>query len=102
MTKGEELFRRFLSSLNEKLPPENLHPILVALWHEFRNDWHTAHSIVQNINSSEAAWVHAYLHRREGDSWNAEYWYNRAGKKFPKISLDEERDNLTRVLLQTL
>lgn len=53
-------------------------------------DWVGAHEIVQQLSSKEANWVHAYLHRKEGDIWNADYWYRRANKVRPDISLEEE------------
>jgi hypothetical protein len=53
-------------------------------------DWDGAHNIVQELTSREAAWIHAYLHRKEGDRWNAQYWYDRAGQPFFEGSLDKE------------
>ncbi len=93
-------FEEFESSLNGDNPPAELSPYLTALWHERRGDWNKAHEIVQEINSANAAWVHAYLHRREGDNSNARYWYGTAGKSFPaNSSLDEEWESLVRELL---
>ncbi|HZS09840.1 MAG TPA: hypothetical protein VFD58_33750 [Blastocatellia bacterium] len=93
-------FEEFEAALTSDQPPASLTPYLVALWHEKRGDWTTAHKIVQDIDDSRAAWVHAYLHRREGDEGNAQYWYRRAGKSFPAgQSLDEEWESLTRQLL---
>jgi len=57
-------------------------------------DWHKAHELVQDLTTPEAAWIHAYLHRKEGDRWNAQYWYNRAGKPFFDGSLEEEWQQL--------
>jgi hypothetical protein len=57
------------------------------------------HNIAQEIDTAEGAWVHAYLHRKEGDESNARYWYSRAGKGFPKISLKEEWKELVVRLL---
>ena len=56
-----------------------LPPLLHALWHEAHSGWDAAHGIAQDIHSPDAARVHAYLHRREGDDWNARYWYRQAG-----------------------
>jgi hypothetical protein len=64
--------------------------ILKALNLDKIGDWNGAHEIVQLINTQEAYWVHAYLHRKEGDIWNADYWYRRANKKRPDISFEEE------------
>ena len=61
-----------------------------ALLAERAGDWHKAHHLVQDISTAEAAWVHAYLHRREGDAWNAAYWYRRAGKPVFTGTLDDE------------
>jgi len=57
---------------------------------EKQGDWDAAHRIVQSYNSADACWIHAYLHRKEGDLGNAGYWYSRAGKSIPSYSLDEE------------
>jgi hypothetical protein len=64
--------------------------LLQALWYDAKGDWDRAHRIVQAIPSADAAWVHAYLHRREGDSWNADYWYSHAGRHRPGLSLADE------------
>lgn len=61
-------------------------------------DWHGAHALVQDLTSTEAAWIHAYLHRKEGDQWNAEYWYKRAHQPVFKGSLDEEWQQLYNAL----
>ena len=53
---------------------------VVALWHDARGDWERAHQTVQDLDTPAAAWVHAYLHRREGDQSNARYWYRLAGR----------------------
>ena len=56
---------------------------LRALWYDINGDWDAAHNIVQVMNDINAMWIHAYLHRKEPDVWNAKYWYNRAGKSYP-------------------
>ncbi len=61
---------------------------------EKEGDWDRAHTIIQEIASPEAAWIHAYLHRKEGDRWNANYWYTRAGKPYCEASLGEEWNTL--------
>jgi hypothetical protein len=58
-----------------------LPPLLQALWHEAHGNWERAHLIAQDIESPDAAWLHAYLHRKEGDGSNAAYWYSRAGRQ---------------------
>ena len=91
---------QFEVSLSESLPPAGISPYLLALWHDGRGDWAKAHEIVQEIETQAAAWVHAYLHRKEGDHSNARYWYRNADKPFPSSqSLDEEWHCLVEQLL---
>ena len=85
MTTGE-----FKSSLAGKEPPAGISPALTALWHAGKGDWEKAHSIAQDIPDRGGSWVHAWLHRQEGDEGNARYWYNRAGRKMPALSLEDE------------
>lgn len=62
-----------------------------ALWYDLNDDWDTAHSIVQVMSDVQAMWIHAYLHRKEPDIWNAKHWYRNAGKPYPgEIGFDEE------------
>jgi hypothetical protein len=56
---------------------------LKALWYDLKGEWDTAHRIVQAMTDIPAMWIHAYLHRKEPDEWNAKYWYRRTGKSFP-------------------
>jgi hypothetical protein len=63
---------------------------LRALWLDARGDWDGAHRVVQETESVDAAWVHAYLHRKEGDQGNAGYWYRRAGKPHARVPLEDE------------
>lgn len=70
----------FESSLEAATPPPGATPPLRALWHGLRGNWHVAHEIVQAEDDRDSAWVHAWLHRVEGDLANARYWYGRAGK----------------------
>ena len=60
--------------------PAGLTPLLSAMWHDAHGDWDQAHRLAQDDNTADGAWVHAYLHRREGDADNARYWYQRAGR----------------------
>ena len=80
----------FFSSLSQKAPPKSASPILSALWLDRQAQWEEAHEIVQDMDSMMAAAVHAYLHRKEGDIWNANYWYRTAKRKPFQGSLDEE------------
>jgi hypothetical protein len=81
--------------------PAGLPPLLHALWLDARGDWDGAHAVAQDDPSAEAAWVHAYLHRKEGDQGNAGYWYGRAGRARFSGSLDEEWEAIARVLLES-
>jgi hypothetical protein len=82
------------TSVNE---PEE--PLLAALWWEAREEWSKAHEIAQDVDSADGAWVHAYLHRKEGDAWNAGYWYRQAGRPHCQLSHDEEWAEIARQLL---
>lgn len=80
-------------------PPADMAPLVAALWHLDKDDWHGAHEIAQSIDGGDAAWVHAHLHRVEGDLPNADYWYRRAGRTRPETSLDAERATIVKALL---
>jgi len=84
------------NDLRERTTPDGLAPLLLAMWHARREDWAQAHEITQAIDTREAAWVHAYLHRQEGDLGNAQYWYQRAGKALPKLTLASEWEEIVR------
>lgn len=89
----------FCETLNGNEPPAGLSPLLEALWYEKKEDWDQAHNIAQDIETNEGSWVHAYLHRVEGDRWNANYWYRRAGRSMPEYSLKQEWEELVRYFL---
>ncbi|MEO6719489.1 MAG: hypothetical protein ABIN67_03945 [Ferruginibacter sp.] len=89
----------FKKSLEDKEPPQNSSVYLSALWHDAKGDWEKAHELIQDVPDKNAAWIHAYLHRKEGDIGNADYWYRRAGKHRPSASLGEEWDNLVDALI---
>jgi hypothetical protein len=80
-------------------PPAGLGPALLALWHDAHGDWELAHTLAQQDSGRNGAWVHAYLHRKEGDEMNAGYWYGRAGKPVAKGDLNAERAAIARALL---
>ena len=92
-------FPAFEASLGDPAPPPGLTPALQALWHERRGSWERAHEIAQNHDDDACAWVHAYLHRREGDLSNAAYWYRRAGRPAARGDLDREWRDMVRALL---
>ena len=80
-------------------PPEGKGAALTALWHLARGEWDKAHALVQEEESAAAAWVHAHLHRVEGDEDNAGYWYRRAGKPHAKTSIEDEWDEIANTFL---
>lgn len=86
--------KSFKESLLKDAPDPQLSTILKSLWYDAKGDWKRAHDLVDQLPGSDAAWVHAYLHRKEGDVWNADYWYDRAKKTRPSYSLEEEWTNL--------
>ncbi len=89
----------FRQSLSASSPPSSLHGALRALWHDARGDWDEAHRVAQDVEDSDGAWVHAYLHRKEGDESNAAYWYRRAGQPVAHDSLDAEWTRIVSALL---
>ena len=94
-------FENFISTLTAPSPPEMVSAYLQAMWLDAKGDWDKAHDIIQDIDDSKAALIHAYLHRKEGDASNARYWYNRAGKPFPALSLQQEWEEIVKDLLHT-
>ncbi|MHA4843707.1 hypothetical protein ACX0G7_06075 [Flavitalea antarctica] len=92
-------FDDFKASLKKDTPPQGLNPLLIALWYDGRSDWEGSHNIAQDIHSAQGSWVHAYLHRKEGDPANAAYWYRKAGKTMPTLSLEKEWETIVKALL---
>lgn len=90
----------FNHTLDMGSPPEDFPVELKALWWERKNYWDKAHDLIQHLAGKDAAWVHAYLHRKEGDESNAAYWYNRAGKEIASNELNEEFREITKSLLR--
>lgn len=78
------------ATLSSPTPPPRLSAPLLALWHDGRGDWDAAHRVAQEIEDERGAWIHAYLHRKEGDAGNAAYWYRRAKRPIASGSLDAE------------
>jgi hypothetical protein len=87
------------NTLTKSAPPPGLAPPLQALWWAAKGDWDTAHHLVQDESGRDAAWVHAYLHRVEGDRANAGYWYRQAGRPMAEGTFDAEWDAIARALL---
>jgi hypothetical protein len=92
-------FAKFKASLTLDAPPEGIDHALRALWWDGKGDWAKAHQCAQKEEGENGAWVHAYLHRREGDLSNAAYWYRRAGKKAADGALEAEWEAIARALL---
>jgi len=90
----------FKTSLEKAKPSTLLSPALCALWHDGQGDWERAHTIAQDDASCEGSWVHAYLHRKEGDTWNAQYWYRKAGRTMPESTLEDEWEHIVQTLLE--
>ena len=86
------------ASLSDAVPASTLSPPLAALWWAAKGDWNAAHKIVQDEDTKDAAWVHAYLHRVEGDLGNAGYWYLQAGQPVAKDSLEAEWQRIAAAL----
>lgn len=80
-------------------PPQGLDTALQALWHAAKGEWDKAHELAQSREDATGAWVHAYLHRVEGDQSNAGYWYRRAGRPHATASLDDEWQEIAGALL---
>ena len=87
------------SSLAAETPPAGLSPCLTALWLAARDNWDGAHKVVQEEKDEDAAWVHAYLHRVEGDLSNAGYWYRRAQREPATGALEAEWEEIAGALL---
>jgi hypothetical protein len=92
-------FIEFRDSTKNAEPPDGLAPALLALWHDARGDWETAHNTAQDIPDPTGAWIHAYLHRKEGDLSNAAYWYRRARQPEAQDSLDAEWERIATALV---
>jgi len=88
------------TAVDRRTPLPDSAPALVrALWHDATGNWDAAHEVAQDVETPEGAWVHAYLHRKEGDLGNAGYWYRRAGKPATTGPLDEEWEAIAAALL---
>ena len=88
----------FKATLEGTTPPQ-VSPLLRALWHDAKGDWDAAHELAQEVNDENGAWVHAYLHRKEGDEGNAGYWYRHAGRPHSRASLEAEWGEIAAALL---
>jgi hypothetical protein len=91
-------FEDFRNCGSEANPPA-VAPALLALWHDARGHWDKAHTVAQDVEDETGAWVHAYLHRKEGDLSNAAYWYRRAKQRVATDSLEAEWVRIVTTLL---
>jgi hypothetical protein len=94
-------FAEFAASVATGAVPSGLSTALTALWFDGSGDWNEAHAWAQEDRGADAAWVHAYLHRKEGDLGNAMYWYEKAGRSRPAddVTLRDEWEQIARELL---
>ena len=94
-------FEDFLNSLSASAPPAGSSVYLRSLWYDGKGDWEKSHTIIQDVPDKTASWIHAYLHRKEGDDGNAGYWYSRAGRAMPAkgITLEAEWADIARELI---
>lgn len=88
-------FTEYLQTLSQPTPPD-LPSHLLAMWYDARDDWNGAHDIAQDLHDKTGSWIHAYLHRKEGDIGNASYWYMKAGRPVATDSLKEEWERIVR------
>lgn len=93
MSKPENL-NFFNLSIKKKAPNPGWSAGLKSMWWDVKGNWKASHDIAQEMNSHEGSWIHAYLHRKEGDKFNADYWYRKANRSFSKVSLEEEQKEL--------
>lgn len=92
-------YPEFKLTLKQDSPPEmNLY--LSSLWYDYKGEWGRAHDLIDPTPGKDAARIHAYLHRKEGDIWNADYWYRRAEALKPTVSLEDEWEQLVKIHLQ--
>jgi hypothetical protein len=89
----------FRATLSDTSPP-NVSPALIALWHDARGDWEKAHDVAQDVDGDSGSWVHAYLHRKEGDLGNAGYWYRQARRPVANNALSDEWNGIVATLLR--
>jgi len=90
----------FRKSLEHAEPLAALPAPLRALWWDAKGDWERAHGLVDALENRDGMAVHAYLHRKEGEDWNADYWYQRAGREHHRPRLDDEWQALVEALLR--
>jgi hypothetical protein len=92
-------YPEFEQTLSLSMPSENWPLALQSIWFDTKGDWEASHNIAQDMHDAMGSWLHAYLHRKEGDRFNAGYWYRQAGKTYPEISLKEELQEIVEFIL---
>jgi hypothetical protein len=90
---------QFKASIANEAPDPKLPAPLAALWWDAKGDWSRAHALVDELETRDGMAVHAYLHRKEGSDWNADYWYRRSGRDYHRPTLDAEWEALVEGLL---
>ena len=93
-------YAQFEATLAGSQPPPDWLEGLKALWYDAKGDWEASHNIAQDMHNKLGSWIHAYLHRKEGDRFNAGYWYRQANRPFSKLSLEDELKEIVEFLLQ--
>jgi len=93
---------QFKASLSNEAPDAGLSAPLAALWWDAKEDWARAHTLVDELETQDGMAVHAYLHRKEGSDWNADYWYQRSGRDHHRPTLDAEWAALVEALLPAM
>ncbi|QCX00268.1 hypothetical protein FGM00_09145 [Aggregatimonas sangjinii] len=94
-------YKEFQNMLSEDTPPADWPEALIALWYDAKGNWEAAHDIAQELHTSLGSWAHAYLHRKEGDDFNAGYWYRQAGRPFFDGSLNDEHREMVEFVLKS-
>ena len=94
-------YLEFEKSLDLAEVPKDWPDALKSMWFDAKGDWESSHNIAQDMHSKLGSWLHAYLHRKEGDRFNAGYWYRLAEKSFPKNTLEEELVEIVTYLIET-
>ncbi len=92
-------YETFVTTLESSTPPGGWSDALKAMWFDCKGNWEASHDIAQEMYTTHGSWIHAYLHRQEGDKFNAGYWYRQAGREFPTVSLKEEQRQLVEYFL---
>ena len=100
MSRIPETLAEFKETIASPAPPTGIPPTLLALWHDAKGKWDAAHKVAQDIDDADGSWIHAYLHRKEGDAGNAAYWYRRAGKPVSRKPLADEWEEIVGDLLR--